>query len=373
MQPFTRPYWFAPLDTALQLANLNPDTLLAGAAAAFRWGKQTYAVPASAAPLAVAYRPDVFKAALLPPPAPDWTVQDFETACARISGLARAGRLPGCSGAFPSGIVASMWYAFALGYGGAIATNGRFDLTGADTLLGLAKLVQLVRDYMIPPRDLSRGTAVIEFVPYTGPASLPAGRHVARFPRLPVRPVQPVTLSGWGVVYVPQSGQPVPAPDPAAENAVVQFCLWLYQAARHDPAAASAPPVLTDPAVQRGYWQSAAQVAVGADALAYSTDYIYPGAGLPESGDSFDDSGIVGALADAVQGAASVDLPTALAAAAGQLDADVARYALDKAMRVREETMQGSAGTAFGAPRAFSPQGPVRRVCVPPSSASGTS
>ena len=376
MPPFWRPYWYAPLDAAVRRGNFDAGAMLPGAATAFQYEAQTYALPAWVAPLAVAYRPDVFSAALLPPPSPDWTVADFEKACARITDLAKAGKLPNCTGALAGGsLIQSAWYAFALGYGGVIARNGRFDLTNDGAVQGFLRVTQLDRAYSAPYKSPPKNQADVQahlrsvamlLVPFTGATSVPGGRHVARFPRLPARPVVPATLSGWGLTFQQQAGQPIPAVSNAATDALVQFCLWSYQRLRQAPAAATLPPVLADPNVQRVYWQAPVQVQVGADALADYGDYVYEGADLPQTGDRFDGSLLARNLSAVVAG--SRGLTAALTDAQQQLNDLAARFAVDKAMRSQEDANLAAAQQTFGVGVATSPLGPLRRVCAPGTS-----
>jgi len=382
------PVRYYTLDSVLQTANVDPSTLLPHTLSAFQYLGSTWALPASVTPVGVAYRPDVFTAAHLPPPAPDWTVADFEAACARIWRLAQAGHIPGCYGPLQAftgnsthynpqiraftrvvpALTAALWTGFVAGYGGSFLHNGRFDLAGAGATLGLSELVRIWRTYAMPKTVSADGAAML-FVPYPqAPAGLPGfqippapsayPRKYARFPVLPVRRAVPATVYGW---RLNRPGLYPTAPTTAL-NAVVQFALWSWKRTGQAPASAGAPPVLADPNVQRTYWQTAERAATGASLLGDYTDYVYMDEGFPPVFTSTETT-IATALTSAIVG--TTDVPTALSTATQQLNAAAAQYQTDREMQAQGQQQRSSTYGQFGAAvqPPHPPAGPVVRVC----------
>lgn len=126
-----------PLNVALQSSNFNPATIQSGALDAFRDAEgRLRGLPVSQAPLAVRWRRDVFAAAGLAAPAADWTIADFEGACAQIAALIRSGRAPDLlAPLYPVfsygnywgiGAMPACWGSFAWGYGGSLTDGGAF-------------------------------------------------------------------------------------------------------------------------------------------------------------------------------------------------------------------------------------------------------
>lgn len=393
------PYHFYPLDAALHAANLDPGTLLPHTLDAFRYDGVTWGLPGYVTPVGVAYRPDVFSAAHLPPPAAEWTLAEFEAACARIQGLAQGGKIAGCYGPLPpavgSGLQAlnappawslltpALWTGFIAGYGGWMVQGSRFELTNPGALRGVAALARICRLYAAPGARLraqvapgeppGEGAAML-FQPYLGPpGGTPAGaglpglpqaarprypRRFARFPVLPVVPAVPATVSGW---LLP--GDPTTTSAPArAIDAVVRFALWSYARVGQHPTAPGPPPVLADAAVQRAYWGAAAQRASGAQAVGAPAHYAYVDQGFPPL---FQAAGpiLYQALAPVVTESAS--LTAALGAATQKLNAAAARYRTDKRMQAQARQERAQAFGRFGAavPLPHTATGPIVRIC----------
>jgi|GEM_PF-1164632 len=393
------PTRYYALDAALHAANLDPTTLLPDTLAGFQYQGDTWGLPASVAPIGVAYRPDVFAAARLKTPAPDWTLADFETACDQILGLTKAGKIPGCYGPLPPMIGSStytltygqstssftaygslldpaLWTGFVPGYGGSLVQGGRFDLTNPGAVRGFTELVRICGAYgapstLLPTTQAQAATylngAAMLFWQYSGPPSgaAPAAaaraatqRKYARFPVLPVAPTVPAALSGW---WLPGDPGMISAPG-TAMNAVVQFALWSYQRVRHDPAAPGPPPILSAPDVQRAYWQAPAQVSAGASAMGDYVHYAYIDQGYPPVFTST--AGIIyDALSPAVAGA--TDVASALATATQKVNADAAQYRTDKLMQAQAQLQRASTYGQFGGSvkQPGPPSGPVVRIC----------
>jgi len=294
---------FEPIEGPLRATNFDPARLLSGSVAAFSPSGHIYGLPVSQAPRCLWWRTDAFAAAGLTAPDPLWSLADFESACATLQGLAAGGRLrnlefalgpmlgrytvvdkhgqvvAGFPGALESG---GLWEAFALGFGGSVVDAGRFRLTGAQTLVGLARVVDIARPYSLPtaaapiPAESMAAFSdryAMEFTAYSPPGgSTPPDlpRHDSRwkYVRLPVFPATPIIPTAyWGEGVT--AGSAAPYTDAAA-----RFLLWLFE---QEPqallAAADIPPVLADPAVQGAFWTNAAPATQAVGDWRHFVDY----------------------------------------------------------------------------------------------------
>lgn len=288
----------APLDPVLRSHNFNPALVLPGLIDGFTYGAQIYALPTFLAPAVVAYRRDAFDAAGLAAPAPEWTLEDFEKTCTVLKGVVESGTVPGLrsvlpamvgrttvsprSGGMPAHQVwGQLYYAtalaagFALGFGGTLTQAGRFHLTNDATVAGLSKLVDLVRQFgggpdllPVPTPPVASGPTVSWAMDPVGtfnatplwvtkpsrtPESLPLA--YASFPRMPVRPIIPVDVTGTGLAYTPSQKAP-PAGLSSDDLALgADFLLWLYTPGPQRLLADyDLPPVVTNAAAQNAFW-----------------------------------------------------------------------------------------------------------------------
>ena len=284
-----------PLNAALAALNFNPNTIVPGAMEAYRYGSAQVGLPVAQAPIGIRWRRDVFRAAGLAAPTPDWTINDFVAACVEIKTMIPTGRVRGLDGVLPplgmygaklkngtfasfSGALAepAWWIAFALGYGGDLVTRGRVRLNGA-AIRGLARLVDIARQFgdttvvyaqTAPMADTfplkyammfdvwasARGVDVALTTPMYPPPGpvLTFGKNWAwaRLPRFPLRAEITTVLDGEGLqpsahaVYHESS-----------LHTAVQSLVWLNRAqARPSLDAAGVPPVVTSTKVQKDFW-----------------------------------------------------------------------------------------------------------------------
>ncbi len=304
VHPFVPPSEYVSLLPALRRKNFDASRLLLpGTLRAFSDTRgNVYGLPLSVLPMGVVCNLTAFKAAGLAPPAADWTIDDFENACAALQGAAQAGRLPkGVYGALPPmggratipvgrGAVLywygalshpGLWGAFAQGFGGTVVREGHFDLTGTATVKGIGRLVDIARRYgggagMVPKTPAESAAmkqgAAMSFTSSPPPARVPATSYrLARFPKLPLLPVVPATPLGVGLVravgrLTTALAFPLASVPTAAEDAVVAYALWAYRTAQQHPQLATlAPPALADTALQTTYWATPARQTVGYD------------------------------------------------------------------------------------------------------------
>lgn len=361
---------YVDLDTGLRATNFDAHTLLPGAMAAFTFNGQQWALPVSAAPIALRYQPAAFAAAGVPAPTPTWTLDDFTHACAAIQAAVSAGTAPkgiygplqpvgqtetqvfGALGLLADGILAQ---AFAAGHGGWLVRGGQFDFTNSGAVAGLSKLVDIARAYAGPAGRLPRAQtdvsafyagAAMDFAsPVANSPDAPQWRY-ARFPRLPVAPVVPSTLQGaqlvWenphGVFYV---GGVYHNPPQAALDAITQYALWQYGRVRQNPAAALPPPVVGDADVQSAYWSAAPRAAPGADDAADWRNYLFVHAGWPP-GPWAADQALFTALCTVLQTGA--DLRATLTALEQRLNTAVGRQVA--ALRAQHAALQQQPSSA---------------------------
>ncbi len=288
----------APLNGALALEQVNTRNVLAGGMAAFTIHGQVLGVPLSVVPCAVGWRRDVFAAAGLPPPSPYWSWAEFVNACNVIQGLAQAGRLGEVkwalgpmTGTFSTqaagrtiatwggaATTPGIWEAFALGFGGVVASGDKFDLTSSGVVRGLREFVNVTRRFAMPARLVpTKDVAAVDsmpdwyamafsvFAPQIGPAQRVAGVpqfdsrwEYARLPVFPVRPVVTVGFLGAGLQYSPPPGSHTTLAQALETNARAigigsRFLSWLVgPRAQAMIAASGLPPVLSNG--QDGFW-----------------------------------------------------------------------------------------------------------------------
>lgn len=372
VNPFLPPPTFPSLLPALRRANFDPSQLMPGALQAFSNARgDAYGLPLQVQPTGVLYNTAAFRAAGLAPPAADWTIDDFESACAALQGASRAGRLPkGVYGALPPlagrstihtktgghlfwyGALSDpgLWGAFALGFGGSVVRQGRFDLTGTGTVQGIGRLVDIARRYGAPANALPQTQAdwtsvqqgaAMTFLPYTSTYT-PKDQRYARFPTLPARPVIPATPRGVGLVKAlamatwTKSFPPATVP-PEAEDAAVTYALWAYSVARQQTQLPTVPPPpLADAAMQQAYWSSPARRANGGDQVGDWRNVAVVEAAWPATGDS---TTFLGRTADIML--------TALTQAVFQ-NADVAAVLADATKQLNTAAAQSAATAAGG-------------------------
>lgn len=304
-----------PLDQGLRRRNFDPAVLQPGLASAFSWRGGTYALPLMQYPWAIQWRADVFEAAGLPPPAADWTLDDFTAVCTELQGYARSGAAPAIHA--PLGPLAGqkflwippdswdadvglgtwgLWAGFAVGFGGSTAANGLFRLTDPATVEGMGRLVDLAARFALPPLTMkgppmtssglpsipplpasacdSTRPYAMQFSPYVPPLGLLAPTagcaqiwRWARLPRFPMNPVIPTAVVGVGLrdgsahqAITGAKPQPAVPPMPVAQalpyiDAAVDFILWTYGSdAQALLAAAGLPPVVADAKAQARFW-----------------------------------------------------------------------------------------------------------------------
>lgn len=278
----------------------------------------------------VLWRRDAFAAGGVPAPAPDWTLADFERTCALLQQVVDSGKVAGLKSVLPPmvGPVAAgpapkgqlywataLWAGFALGFGGTLVREGRFHLTDTATLNGLAKLVGLVRQFGgspdLPPRTQAEQNALWQTFPF---ALNPVGTFnvtplwvtkptqdlraaFAPFPRLPVRPVIPVEITGTGLAYRPSSKAPHKGMSKDDLALAAQFLLWLYGPQQQRLLADyDLPPVLADAAAQDAFWAAPPDgVQPGQDWRRF-VDYAAGWPGLPPPEIMYND--LAGAVAE---------------------------------------------------------------------------
>ena len=284
-----------PLNAALAALNFNQNTIVPGAMEAFRYGSAQVGIPVAQSPIGIRWRRDVFRAAGLAAPTPDWTINDFVAACMEIKTMIPTGRVRGLDGVLPplgvyaakrkngtlaqfSGALAepAWWIAFALGYGGDLVTRGRVRLDGA-AIRGIAKLVDIAHRFgdrtvvdtqtapMVDALPLkyammfdvwasSRGVDVASTTPMYPPPGpvLTFGKNWAwaRLPRFPLRAVITTVLDGEGLQPSTHAGH-----HESSLHTAVQSLVWLNRAqARPLLDAADVPPVVSSTKVQKDFW-----------------------------------------------------------------------------------------------------------------------
>jgi len=260
----------APLDALLRQRNFQASTLLPGTYAAFALGGRQYGLPVEQYPLAVRWRPDVFAAAGLTPPAATWDLDGFEAAATSLSAAIAAGRVAQVASVLPPpGDMTllqdpALWVAFALGFGGTVLAGGRFAFDAA-AVTGLEHLVSLLQRFSAvqAPGGAPPAPYALTFDAWHAAARGGAGSGwaYARLPRLPARPVITTRPVGEGIYQAPH----LPAA-PQQLAAAVTALTWLYgEAPQALLRAAGFVPVLADPAAQQAFWQgqSPADRAVG--------------------------------------------------------------------------------------------------------------
>lgn len=312
-----------PLDAPLHALNFNPEILLPGTLGLFALRGVQLGLPVQQDVLAVRWRRDVFAALGLQPPAPDWTLADLQTLCARLGALIAAGKAPQVTSVLAPPMATTrlkdlaLWVAFALGFGGSVVSQGRFALDAA-AMNGVAALVDLFRRFApaapAGPAKAASPAPALALDTWQAPSQRQVGAEwaYARLPRLPVRAVIPTGPSGVGVV------QPAGSPSvPRALTAAVTALAWLYSdTAQPLLAAAGNVPVLAAPEAQGAFWdrQAPGDRAVGdwRNFLPYNAGWP----GLPNNRDMA--NAIAGAIHDPTQ------LPDLVAAAVQAMNADVA-------------------------------------------------
>lgn len=241
----------------------------------------------------MAWRPDAFAAAGLPDPTPEWTLHDFEAACAALQGVVAAGKVNGLASVLwpmagamyqiadtsdhsPEGFRGSLyfpglWVGFARGFGGQIVDKGRFTLTDPGTVAGLGRLVHMAARYAMPPARVPKQVDgisqlmdlfALDFFPYDPTVISRYGERwrFVRLPRFPVDPLIPTSFTGAGL----RLGSPTPTGTPPKDldryvAAAAEFLTWSYGSeAQTLLAAAGVVPVLADPATQDRFWSASA-------------------------------------------------------------------------------------------------------------------
>jgi len=328
--------------------------------AAWTFGGRVSGLPVSLLPWGVRWRRDAFTAAGIPPPASDWTYDDFRSAGARVQALAASGHLKGLGSALgpialplpgsphtvapgliegPKGGVfapalvlgTGLWQGFVWGFGGSVAHRGRFFLTAPQTVAALQQLVDLAREYSVPARYMSalptdtppaawdaavRSLFAMEFAPYNSGYPLPAGWAWARLPRFPVEPVVPTQSTAVAVEASKPGGAP-PAPDAPETLAAARFGVWLDSAAG---IAVTAPrglaPALAAPSIQTTFWTGRSLDGAAALGDWHQFRGVYDGFPAVLSRDY-----VAQALSDAMAGTAN--LADALAGAEKRMNAEL--------------------------------------------------
>jgi len=290
---------YAPVDPAIRQLNFQPSTLVAGAFAAFAGGDGAhYGMPAYGGPWGVQYDRQVFQQLNLAPPAPGWTIGDFEDACAAIGAGIANGDLPHLQAPLPPLVGeytlatggptkdpaapqlpgfgefndADLWGAFIQGFGGTAVSNGRFDLTNSGAVAGLQRMVDIAARYAPPPSTppvvgaYAMAFSATASFGGAGPSIVPLRGSLdwARFPVLPVSPVIPFKVAGFSVastaegrVLFETTGGSPPGTPTGALMAVVEYAMWYY--GQNHAASTSAPPVLAS--AQAGFWGAHARPA----------------------------------------------------------------------------------------------------------------
>lgn len=230
-----------------------------------------------------------------------------------------------------------------------IALRRRTVLAAVATAVqGLARLVQLARDYGAPTDRLPGSMA--ETATYQQGAAMTLDYYLSpvckgwrwvRFPRMPVRPIIPTQLRGWALGYTSGDGKIVTAPasDAGAEDGAVQFALWTCGQQRKNPGALLAPPVVADASAQSAYWRAQS----GAAPLTNATDMWVVGAGWPALTLQFVDPVLL-ALSQAMAGG---DLPSLLQTAAAKLNHQIDANAARASAQAAQQAIRASAEAAF--------------------------
>jgi len=369
--PTWAPQGYASLDAAMARVNFNPHGFISGAATAFQDGGHTWALPYAVRVVGVQYRPEAFSATGIPPPSADWTLEDFETACAGIAACMRRGRLPQYAGVLPAlgyaaAVETAVWDGLAHGFGGTLAAGGRYTLGNPGALAGFSRVLQLWARYGTatvstgdagayvaqPTRPQPPGTgSAMAFTLFDGTDAPGAGWRLARFPVLPRQPVVPVRVLGaflgyWsndhGIAdFVSLDGIDVPQ---AATEAVVELALWQRQTQTAAPAQSGFPPAIADASAQAAYWQEAGTAHPGARALGDWQHYLPTEQGWPPI-----DGNPYTVLLAALKSAAS-DPPRvagALQKAENRLNLMVAQYAADMRQAVAARRERASVASSF--------------------------
>jgi ABC-type glycerol-3-phosphate transport system substrate-binding protein len=271
---------------ALKSLNFNESVIDAALWNAFVRGGRMTALPTQLSPMCIQYWPDVFAAAQVPLPLPDWTWGDFLLTCERLQGAIKAGHLnrSGVGSVLPRmtgseeffrqhGLVQlnndDLWMAFIMGYGGSVVTDGVATLNSPAAADAVTQFVEMVGQYASsahapPPKNnfaVPEGVAMgFQSYPRHGglPSKSPGARRFARFPRLPKRSVVPADLGGRALHNNPDALSELPSnlevPADILE-AAGRYFIWLYQPAQQELLGkAGIPPVIADDSIQKAFW-----------------------------------------------------------------------------------------------------------------------
>lgn len=206
---------FLPLDPVIRTLDVRLPDFTHSTLAGFMDGETIVALPEFMLVATIS----VNEAALGPtwrPPAAPWTLDEFIGAVDRYWGM--HGGAPALGRDFATlrdkGAVVPpyVWVPFVLGFGGQVT-----DITSDAALAGLRTLVQLVAKYGAGPN----GPFMLQQGPqWYGP---PKGVSVQPYPRMPVVPVLPYSVWGWGIANA------AAGPITPVVTAAVRFMLWLYR------------------------------------------------------------------------------------------------------------------------------------------------
>ena len=222
---------------------------------------------------------------------PDWTLSELVAVCKELEPLVRTGTVPGLMGVLPpvlymydaglarsdrtvdQGVIALPWnwVPFVQGFGGSFVSDGAVAFDAA-ALTGLAAYVDLLRRFAPPaavPSDLSSASGALTdafalslqlWSPAATVANCSSATEVcfdarwawARFARLPVQPVIPTDITGFGLANA--AGREPPSTTSMWPPAGWSGCSRpprsiLLQA--HDWV-----PVVADAAVQSAFWKA---------------------------------------------------------------------------------------------------------------------
>lgn len=347
---------FADLSLALRAQNFESNSLVAGAMSAWSWQGRVLAVPFSEVPWGIRWRKDVFAAAGLARPKPNWTFGDFAQTCGLVQKVVRSGRIKGVTSTLgpitspaelankpgqkhvigPGGVgfptamqFPGLWQAFVLGFGGTIAKGGRFVLTDSQSELGLRALTDLVQEYSVSVSEMiaiPTNTPLSEWLSavqnlYGMTFDIYPGSHLsgissewewARMPRFPIQPVIPTVAQAIAL----QKGAASRPPESDSRLAAATAALGTWLNAPEAFELTKIPSARVDVASQSTFWSApwSAQAAVLGDWRNFrdafsgfptlpSQDYVQQAVSEVLSGD--------------------VDLQTALARANQRLNAEV--------------------------------------------------
>lgn len=267
------------LGPALRARNAEAPSFLPGALESFTVAGSVSALPLTLSPQGIRYNPAAF-ASLGVSPSPDWTMGDFEKACATVKAALAAGKLQGVSGVLPllmgiwcpgrpgtartciQGLLeaSTNWLPIVQGLGGWVYRDGSFDLTNTGAVEAFFTMIDWHRRYGAPSGISFDDTKeMFQFVQSSAmgfwPDGTPGPAATAKFaPFFGMPHASPIGVRVTGIGIATQTAANIFPPDEQI-SAFVDFMLWLYRPEQQRLMAGSGvAPMINDAALQDGFW-----------------------------------------------------------------------------------------------------------------------